>query len=177
MAVANTKSTAITNADATPAVLTNRAISGAPLQVSIGICEVLAADDNGSVYRFVRLPSNAIIHSISIRNDAITGGTDYDCGLYDVAGVNNGAVIDADLFASSVDISSGVAATAASTLLRWEAATTADIALGEYRLWQIADAGAATLTADPNKQYDICLTGNTVGTGAGTILMRVDWSV
>lgn len=176
MAVANTKSTTITNLDATPPQLTNRAIAGADLKISIGICEVLAADDNGSVYRFARLPSNAVIHAIEFRGDAITAATDYDCGVYQTA-LNGGAVVDADLFASAIDINAGVAGSAASTLMRWEAATTAVIDFAEYRLWQLLDAGAATLASDPNLQYDICLTGNTVGTAAGTLFLRVIWSV
>ena len=175
MAVANTKSTAITNLDATPPQLTNRGIAGADLKVSIGICEVAAADDNASVYRFVRLPSNAIVHSIEFRGDAIASATDYDCGIYRTAG-DGGAVVDADLFASAIDINAGVATTAASTLMRWEAATTADISLAEYRLWQLADAGAATYATDPNYQFDVCLTGNTVGSAAGTLYLRVLWS-
>jgi hypothetical protein len=173
MAVANTKSTAITNADATPPVLVNRAIAGADIKISKGICAVAAADDDNSVYRFARLPSNAVIHSIRILNDAITGGTAYHCGVWDTA-ENGGAVVDADLFASSVDISAG---NTAWLELRYEAATTAVIDHAERQLWYILDLGAATLASDPNKQYDICLQGATVGTGAGDILMEVHWSV
>ncbi len=173
MAVANTKSTAITNLDATPPQLTNRALAGAPLLISKGICEVLAADDNGSVYRFVRLPSNAVIHDIRIKNDAITGGTAYDCGVYETAG-NGGAAVDDDLFASAVDISAG---NTTWLDMRNEAGTTGVIDYNDDPLWVILDAGAATLSADPNKQYDICLTADTVGSGAGTILMEVIWSV
>ena len=172
MAVANTKSTAITNADATPVVLTNSAFHGGVKYVAKGICEVLAADDYGSVYRFVRLPSNAIIHSIKIRNDAITGGTSYDCGIYRTA-ADGGAVVDAYLFASAVDISAGLAGTE----LRFEAATTAIIDYAEYRLWQIADVGAATYATDPGFMFDLCLTANTVGSSAGTILLEVEYSV
>lgn len=172
MAVANTKSTAITNADASPSVLTNSAIHSGVKYVAKGICEVLAADDDGSVYRFVRLPSNAVVHSITIRNDAITAGSSYDCGLYRTA-ADGGAVVDADLFASAVDISAGLAGTE----LRFEAGTTGPIDYAEYRLWQIADLGAATYATDPGYQFDICLTGNTVGTAAGTILLEIEYSV
>lgn len=173
MATANTKGTAITNADATPPVPTNRAIAGAPILISKAVVEVAAADDDNSVYRIARVPSNAVIHSIRILNDAITGGTAYNCGVWETAD-NGGAVVDADLFASAVDINAG---NTAWLELRYEAATTAIIDYAEKQLWYILDVGAATLSEDPNKQYDICLQGTTVGTGAGTILCEVHWSV
>ena len=173
MGVANTKGTAITNADATPPQLTNRAIAGAPLLISKAVVEVAAADDNDSVYRIARVPSNAVIHSIRILCDAITSGTSWHCGVWDTAG-NGGAVVDADLFASAVDIAAGVAAWLE---LRYEAATSGPIDYAEYPLWRVLDLGAATLAADPNKQYDICLQGIAVGSSASTILCEVIWSV
>lgn len=173
MAVANTKSTAITNADATPPVPTNRAIAGAPILISKGVVEVAAADDDNSVYRIARLPSNAVIHSIRILNDAITGSTSWDVGIYRTA-EDGGAVVDDDLFASAVDINAG---TTAWLELRYEAATTAVIDHAERPLWYIADLGAATYASDPNLQFDLCLTANTVGSAAGTILVEVHWSV
>ena len=174
MAVVNTKSTAITNLDAVPPQLTNAAIAGADKKISKALLSVAAADSDTSVYRVARVPSNAVIHSIRVLNDAITGGTSYDLGVYDIAGTNSGAVVDADLFASAVDLSS---ANTAWLELRYEAATTAIIDYAEKTLWFILDVGAATLSSDPNKQYDICFTANTVGTGAGDILCEVEWSV
>lgn len=174
MAVANTKSTAITNADAVPPQLTNAAFTGANLKITKAVVEVAAADDDNSVYRIARLPSNAVIHSIRVLCDAITSGSSWHCGVWDVAAVNAGAVVDADLFASAVDLSAG---TAAWLELRFEAATSGPIDYAEYPLWRILDLGAATLTADPNKQYDICLQGITVGSSASTILCEVIWSV
>lgn len=172
MAVANTKSTAITNRDATPAVLSNSAITRGVKMIAKGVCAVLAADDDGSVYRFAELPSNAIIHSIKIRNDALTGATSWDCGIYRTT-ADGGAVVDADLFASAVDINAGLAGTE----IRFEAGTTALIAYAEYRLWQIADLGAATYASDPGYTFDICLTANTVGSGAGNILLEIEYSI
>jgi len=171
MAVANTKSATITNADASPKVLNDAALERGRKFIATGICEVLAADDDNSVYRFVRVHSSWKVRSIKIRNDAITGATSYDCGIYRTA-ADGGAVVDADLFASAVDISAGLAGTE----IRYEAGTTAVIDYAEKPVWFIADIGAATYTADPDFWYDICLTANTVGSAAGTIFLEVEYT-
>lgn len=158
MAVVNTKSTIITNADATPKVLTSPRISGGYVAAEVATVEVAAGDDNDSVYRLFRLPSNAKVLSVRILNDAITAGTDYDLGIYRTA-ADGGAVVDVDAFADAIDMSS------ARTTAFFDAAYELnDIANIEKELWQ--NAG---LTSDPSVQYDICLTGVTVGTAAGTI--------
>lgn len=159
MAVVNSKSTLVTNADASPAVMTANVIAGAVVKESVATREIAAADDDTSVYRFTRIASGARVSQLLFANDAITGGTSFDCGLYDIA-ANGGAVVDADLFLSEVDFSS---ARAQWTDLTHESASN-DIADVEKVVWQLLG-----LTSDPQKQYDVCLTGNTVGSGAGTI--------
>lgn len=167
MAVANTKSTAITNADATqPRVQTQSWIQKAEVFATVATVEVAAADDDASVYRMVRVPSSARIHSIEIVSDAITGGTAYDVGVYKVAGDAAGAVVDADLFADGLDLSAGNTVPVDITF------AARDIADIEKRLWELLG-----LSADPHKEYDICLTADTVGTGAGTISLRVEYVI
>lgn len=165
MAVANTKSTFITNADATPSVLTRPSIAGGKKQCIVGTVEVAAADDDGSVFRFARVPSNAVITSIKVFCDAITSGTSYDCGLYRTAN-DGGAVVDADAFASAVSLASAITT---GTEIRFEAA---DINTIEKRVWEMAGA-----TADTLYDYDICLTANTVGSAAGTISLAVEYVI
>lgn len=165
MAVANTKSTLITNADATPPVLTSSYIANGMLRESVGTVETLAADDAASVYRFVRLPSNARITSILLGSDAITGASASDVGVYQTA-ANGGAVVDADFFATDVDISSATAFT--EVMLE---ATATDIVKVEKRLWELLG-----LSADPGIDYDIAVTVNDV-TAAGTISMKVKYVV
>lgn len=165
MAVANTKSTAITNADATPVVITNRNIIKGPVFCACATVEVAAADDDGSVYRMVRLPSNARVISMTRFNDAITAGTVYDLGVYQTA-ANGGAVVDADVFATDADLSS---ASVVGVEMRYEVA---DINGIEKRLWEVLG-----LTSDPQREYDIAFTGDTVGTAAGTISLEVLWTV
>src|SRR5688572_21365933 len=100
MAVVNTKSTAVGNADATqPRVITPSYLAGGTLRVSQGMSEVAAADSDGSVYRMVRLPSNAVVYRLEVLNDAITAGTGYDIGIYRTA-VDGGEAVNDDLFAT-----------------------------------------------------------------------------
>lgn len=172
MGVANTKSAAITNMDATPAVLNNRSAVRAPTYTAVQTLETAAADDDNSVYRFFRLPSNAKIYSIAVLCDAITSGTSWNCGIWDTA-ANGGAVVDADVFASAVDISAGVAAWLE---LRFEAATTGPIEYADYELWRLLDLGAATYAIDPQKEFDLCLQGVTVGSSASTITLKITYS-
>jgi len=166
MAVANTKSTFITNADADPKVLTSDYISKGTVYETVGTVEVAAADDDGSVYRMVRVPSNARITSILTGCDAITAGTVYDLGVYQTA-ANGGAVVDADLFATNVDLSSALGFT--EHMLE---ATVTDIDKVEKRLWELL-----ALTVDPMRDYDICWTGDTVGSAAGTIATKLKYVV
>lgn len=165
MAVANTKSTHITNADATPVVISNAYVNGGLIREASGTVETLAADDAASVYRLCRIPSNARISSILLASDAITGASATDIGLYQTA-ANGGAVLDADFFATDVDISSATAFT--EVILE---ATATDIAKCEMPLWQLYG-----LSSDPCIFYDVCATVNDV-TAAGTISMKVKYVV
>ena len=162
MAVVNTKSTAISNADASPAVLNSPRVVNGFLRESVATLETAAGDDDGSVFRFVRVPSNARISSVEYANDAITSGTDYDIGVYDTAAAG-GAVVSVNLFADALDLSSAHAFTD----VTYETTAT-NISKVDQELWQLLG-----LTSDPAKFYDICATGVTVGSAAGTISLRV----
>jgi hypothetical protein len=165
MAVVNTKSTLITNADATPVVKSDAGLGGGLLHVAMATVEVAAADDNNSVYRFARLPSNARVVSMRVFCDAITAGTDYNVGLYQTA-ANGGAVVDDNCYADAVDLSSAITT---GTEIAFEGR---GIELIGQQVW--ADAG---LSADSNTEYDVCATGITVGSAAGTISLAVAYTV
>lgn len=124
----------------------------------IATLEVAAADDDGSVYRlFKSVPSSYIPTEVTIATDGITGGTDYDLGIYKV-GVG-GAVVDKDILMDGQ--------TMASALTR---ATGHQLGLAAVNIDSVKST-LATLSAQatPDAAYDIALTANTVGTGAGTI--------
>ena len=120
--------------------------------------EVAAADDNGSVYRVFKIKSSALVAQLEASSDAITGGTDYDFGLYETI-ANGGAVVDKDLFADGLNLSSASK--------RTNALTAPDIADLDKQLWELLG-----LAKDPNKDYDLAITANTVGSAAGTILVN-----
>lgn len=164
MAVVNTKATGVSNADATPVVITNRILVRGPLFAACGQVAVAAADDDTSVFRCVRLPSNARIVSIRRTNSAITGGTSYGVGVHQTA-ANGGAAASASLFAAAQDLSSA----GAQVEQRYTALAVTTM---EQRLWELLG-----LTSDPRIDYDITLTGNTVGTGAGNIGLEVIYTV
>lgn len=169
MAVANTKSTQITNGDSTPVKMTSVNIVNAREFISKGMVEVAAADDNASVYRLVRVPSNAYIHSIRHFNDAITSLNSADLGVYQTA-ENGGAVVDADFFGSAIDLSS---LNKTGTEIAYEAngASQFNIDMTEKPLWQ-----ALGLTSDPGRDYDICFTAGADPAGAGTVVLHVRYT-
>lgn len=164
MAVANSKSASISAFDSDPKRKVGSHKHAGIVLSSNDSAEVAAADDNGSVYRILRLPSYARILRLELLNDAIAGGSDYDLGVYEIAD-NGGLVKDADLFA---DLVSMVAERTLGFNAMYERGL--DIADGDQRLWELL--GEAS---DPFRDYDIALTGNVVGTAAGTLQLNCDW--
>ena len=121
--------------------------------------EKAAADSSTSVYRvFKGVNAFLIPVRIEIENDAITGATAYSCGLYQT---NLGAVISKNVFATALDFSS-----ARATGSPISGMSAQDQANAEKALYELAgdDVGAIK-----NGGYDLCLTADTAGTGAGTI--------
>lgn len=131
----------------------------------VGTASVAAGDDDTSVYRVLfDIPSNAVPLNININNTAVTGGTDYDIGLYET---NSGAVIDADILADGVSMASARTIAVVNNV----GMTTIAIANGTQTL--------GTLSAQTNvsSSYDIVLTANTVGTAAGTIRVTATFAL
>lgn len=168
MAVVNTKSNAITNADATPIVKNAHALQGGQLLCSVATVAVAAADDDTSVFRFVRVPSNAVVVKIELLNDALTSGTDYHFGLHQTA-ANGGAVVNVNVWANALDLSS---ARVAPLDITHEAGSDTPIEYAEKKVWELAGA-----SADTGREYDITATANTIGSAAGDITLKVYYVV
>lgn len=162
MAVVNTKSNYITNADATPKVATDNYIAKGVVYETVGTVEAAAADDNDSIYRMVRVPSSCRVTSVLVASDAVTGSSDVNVGVWQTA-ANGGAVVSENIFADAVDLSSAVAFT--ENLLE---TTATDIVKVEKRLWELLG-----LSADPYRDYDICLKAVAAASAAGTYAMKV----
>lgn len=169
MAVVNTKSTAVTNADAATQTNLSLKISGGRLRESVCTVEAVNGDSIGSTFRLARIRSGDRVSRVMLSCDAITTCAG-DVGIYDIA-ANGGAVVDADFFASAQSL--------AAALVNQDVtheADAADAGAGfgladvEKPLWQ-----ALGLAADPYKLYDIAVTLTAAAASNGTIAMKVQY--
>lgn len=159
------KGTAITNREATPRVLNNPGLGeGAPVYCAVGYLASLTASLSiTSIVRLVSVPSNAIVQKVEIQSGAQTAGK-VDVGVYR-NNSDGGAVVDADLFGSAIDLASAVVNT---DITNESGGYT--IAKQSQPLWQ-----AGGLSADPKSMLDIAMTVVTtdVTTGTGAVGLRV----
>ena len=128
----------------------------------VGAVSVAAADDNGSTYLVAKdIPSSFRPVKCTIMTDAITGGTDYDLGFYSS---QDGSVVSKDILVNGQDLSS-----ASRTIDGLSAVDIADIGA----LKTIAELlGLTPSTA--KSSYDLVLTGNTVGSAAGDVVIILE---
>lgn len=129
---------------------------GAETTTLVATVAVASGDDNGSVYRlFKSIPSSLVPVKIEVHNTAVTGGTDYDLGLYEVGGV----AVDADILAD------GISMATARTIATSNNAGMTTIAIADG----VETLGELSAQTDVDAAYDLALTANTVGTADGTI--------
>ena len=163
MAFVRSDSINITGLDSVPPVMPSSANNGADLKFVRGHVGILAADVDTNQFRMARLPSNAVIRSITVLCDAITGGTDYDLGIAYPTN-KGGAVIDAD------NLMDGQTLATASKVIDGFAAVAIE---NRYKaLWELAG-----LAADPAHNLDIVLTANTVGTADGDVVIEIQYTM
>lgn len=165
MATENVKSGAITNRDATPAVLTSA--QGGIVRRVWGTAEAAAAGDAGSTYRLCEIPSNARAIRVVLATDDLGTTATLDVGIYQNT-ANGSAVVDADFFASAVDVN---AAAKAETMVSHESGVY-NIDDIEKPLWE-----ALGLSADSKRTYDVVVTSAGDIDAAGTITLVVDYVV
>jgi hypothetical protein len=165
MAVVNTKSSSITNRDATPAVASNSRLTKANVMEGLGVVAVANGDSIASTLRCTSIPSNARISQVLLSCTAITSGAG-DIGLYQTAD-NGGAVVDADFFGSAVSIATALSN---SDVTRESGIVT--VANMELPVWQ-----ALGLTADPVRDYDVVITLTAATTAAGAAALTVRYTV
>ena len=125
---------------------------------------IAAADADGDIFHMLPVFSKWSIKHIWCYNDAVTGGTSYDVGLYTTA--STPVVVDVDAYGSAVDMSS--ARTSAPVDLAYEARNITSI---NNKVHQ--DGG---VTTDPGVWYWLSLTANTVGTAQGDITLVVEYT-
>jgi len=115
---------------------------------------VLDTHNDGDIYRLFSVPSNGVALFWTAANTAITGGTDWDLGIYNYGA--GGTVLDKDV------LNDGSSMATASVSRSFTAPTL----IADYgkRFWEMAG-----LSSDPGGYLDICWTANTVGSASGTI--------
>jgi hypothetical protein len=144
---------------------------GATPVVRTATIEVDSTYNDADVLVLGKLKSDDVLKKIEIVNDAITGGTDYDLGLYliDTNG-DLGTVVDADVFADGLNLS-----TASTRVAPLDGLTTVDIANVGKEVWELVNAAVAdTYDEDPKLEYFLALTANTIGTATGTVSAFVE---
>lgn len=168
MAIVDRKSTFITNATATPRVLTNSAVSEGRLRSCGGTITPATDDSATSVFRFCRVPSNARVRGVYVTAADFTTAGAVNIGLHATQDDGTGAVVDADLFASALDLSGGPFTHLDVTFESGEYT----VAEADQLLWQVLG-----LSADPQKWYDVTATISTNFNGGQAIRIDVDYVV
>lgn len=166
MAVVSTKSTMITNRDATPAALTNSYLANQSLNKSIAVVSAANGDSATSKYYFFQLPSNAHVSSVTVSAPDIGTTTAMDLGLYKTT-ADGGAVVDADFFKAAISLSGG--AITKSEVLYGNVITVANT---EKRLWEHLG-----LSSDPGIFYDVVGTLTGAADAAGAIAVEAIWDI
>lgn len=164
MGVVTTKSTQITNRDASPTTMTNASLAGGSLKSFAGVVAAGNGDDIASKYIFGSIPSNARVHKLLLMCTAITSAA-MNIGLYRTTG-DGGAVVDADFFASAQSIASALTGTEVT-----HEAGVYDVTKVEMPLWQ-----ALGLTSDPGVMYDVVGTLTAATTAAGTVAIKAEYA-
>jgi hypothetical protein len=153
MATEAIKSTAVTNSNATPRVINNIGVEGGNIVRAVnGLVTLTAAKSTGSTYRIGKIRSSDYVDRIRLTTLADIGTTvTADLGLYDLlTHSNGGTVVDADFFASAVDLHTG----AIDSDVTFESGAAGGlITNGEKAVWDCLG-----LSSDPGKEYDVTLT-------------------
>lgn len=154
------KSTIITNADATPATINTAQLANGRERSMRGVVTATTTKDAGSTYRFFRIKSNDLVKQLLLDNASWGASCTADFGLYKTA-ADGGAVVDADFFASAVDMNT---ANRALDITRESGVIT--VANMEKPVWELLG-----LSADPQIEYDVVATlvAATAATGAGCL--------
>lgn len=166
MAVVTTKSTQITNRDASPRVLNNSFLEGAMVRHARDVCAIANGDSVGSKYIFFSIPSNALVISVRENSPDIGTTTAADVGLYRTT-QDGGAVVDADFFKAATVLNAG--AISKSEVVAGNVATVAN---GGKRIWELLG-----LASDPKILYDVALTLTGAADAAGSVLLEIDYVV
>lgn len=139
--------------------------NGAKLSALKVMFGITTADDTGGIKRLCTLPSTATITKIQVACTAITALSDIDIGIYDT-GVA-GTVIDADILADGLDVSS------ASKVL--DGLTTVSVANSIMSIKDLVNTVVAAGTIASDKFVDIAITLKADATTTGNISVLIEY--
>lgn len=150
MAVVTTKSTAITNRDATPRVINDGRLERSVVKSAKGYITTANGDSATSKYILCQIPSTAVVEQVLVSTGALGGSCAADVGLYypTTAAGAAGAAISAGFFGTAVSL---VSALTNSDVTNESGSYTID--KRHQPIWQ-----AAGVTADPGGMLDVVLT-------------------
>lgn len=134
-------------------------IAGNKLVTAIAKVNVKADDGEGAIYRLFEVGANLVPVDIRILNTAITGGTDYDLGIFKGS---KGEVIDADVLMDGQTL-----ATAAGIEVPLNGLSALDTETVGKRIYELA----GHTESDKDCGYEIGLTANAAATAEGTIVV------
>lgn len=161
-------SASITNRNATPRVLNNARLTGAPLMSATErVVLTNGVDGVASIHRLFEIPANAVISRVFVSAPDIGTTTVTDVGLYRTT-ADGGAVVDADFFASAYVLNAGAVDNVDIT----RESTVITPANRHQAVWQIL-----ALTADPQVRYDVALTLTGAADGTGSVDVTVQYTI
>jgi hypothetical protein len=165
MAVINSNETVnLANIALNPPVLPQAKTNGASVQAITAIVSVATTDSATSTWRVARLPSNALLHQLTVATTAQTASSDFDIGIAYNPDKLSGALINVNCLADALTL-----ATASRALDGLK-----DVSIGNSakELWELAG-----LFTDPQCDLDIIFTANTIGTAGGTCSFKIEYKL
>lgn len=162
------KSAAITNRDATPAVLSRSDLAAGQVREAYGSVTTTSSATSLSTYRMCSVPSYARVSEILLSCAAMGGASAADLGVWQTT-ANGGLVVDADFFAPGATLTL-VSALNNSQLSFSQAVNT--ITKQGQPLWQ-----ALGESADTNRDYDIVFYTTATITTGGLLGIKVRYTV
>ena len=136
-------------------------VGGTDALLVLGKAEITSGDSIASIYRIAKIPANYVPFELELNCEAITSVNDADVGFY-LDGEFGGAVVDKDILADGIDISSALALGSELNVL---SALTVDL-LGSTVAELLSDGKAEYQT------YDLALTINAAATATGSVSFR-----
>lgn len=183
-AAENTKSTYITNLDASP-VTPNTIGEGAPgfvRSVSANLA-VTGSATSPSTYRLVRIPTNAKIKHVFLNNSAMGTNTAFDVDIYFSDSTNDGTqqslaggVVQISGTADNKLFGSAIAMATANAYKEITFINTFTPDMQNTPLWQVlVNLAAAQFTSDPGGFFDIVLKNTAQNYTSGNVYVEVQY--